>query len=87
MKLGKVKGKVWTNTKVDELEHCRFLIVQPLLENGEEVGKELICADPKQIAGPDDKIVYVTGTDATQGIESGFAPINACVVELVDSID
>jgi microcompartment protein CcmK/EutM len=47
----------------------------------------LVVADPKNIAGVGDTVVYVISTDATQAFDSGFAPVNASVVELVDSID
>ena len=85
--MGKVVGKVWAMQKVAELQNCRFVIVQPMKSDWKEQGDPVICADPKQISGPGDQVVYVTSTDATQAIESGFAPVNACIVELVDSVD
>ena len=87
MKIGKVIGKVWARQKVEQLHGCRLHIVQPISQKYEKVGKQLVVADPQNIAGDGDVIVYVTSTDATQAFDSGFAPVNASVVKLVDSID
>ncbi len=87
MKLGKVIGNVWAERKVPQLHACRLHVVQPLTSDKGNAGKPLVVADPQHIAGPGDIIVYVTSTDATQAFDSGFAPVNAAVVELVDSID
>ncbi len=87
MKLGKIIGNVWADRKVEELHGCRLHIIQPISADGENVGQPLVVADPQTIAGPGDLVVYVTSTDATQAFDSGVAPVNASVVELVDSID
>lgn len=87
MKLGKIIGNVWADRKVEELHGCRLHIIQPMSMDGEEVGQPLVVADPQTIAGPGDLVVYVTSTDATQAFDTGVAPVNASVVELVDSID
>ena len=87
MKLGKVIGKVWAECKVEQLHACRLHVVQPVSKDRKKTGTPLVVADPQNIAGSGDYIVYVTSTDATQAFDSGFAPVNASVVELVDSID
>lgn len=87
MKLGKVIGRVWADRKVKQMQSCRLHIIQPVTSYLRKKGHPLVVADPQNIAGPDDVVVYVTSTDATQAFDSGFAPVNACVVELVDSID
>ncbi|MBN2029287.1 EutN/CcmL family microcompartment protein [bacterium] len=86
MKLGKVIGRVWADRKVKQLHSCRLHIIQPMTSNLRKKGKPLVVADPQNIAGSNDIVVYVTSTDATQAFDSGFAPVNASVVELVDSI-
>lgn len=86
MKLGKVIGVVWATKKVPQIHGCRLYVVQPILENGQESGQPLVVADPKNIAAPGDRIVFVTNTDAAQAFDTGFAPVNASVVELVDDI-
>ena len=86
MKLGIVIGKVWAERKVPQLHGCRLHIVQPVTSDMKETGKTLVVADPQNLAGPNDTIVYVTSTDAAQAFDSGFAPVNASVVELVDEV-
>ena len=86
MKLGKVIGKVWAERKVDQLKACRLFIIQPLSSDQNKSGKALVVADPQNIASIGDVVVYVISTDATQAFDSGFAPVNASIVQLVDSI-
>ena len=87
MKLGKVVGQVWATNKVHQLKSCRFFIVQPLMSNDTLKGHPLVVADPQHIAGVGDKIIFVTNTDAAQAFDSGSAPVNAAIVELVDFVD
>ncbi len=87
MKLGKVIGKVWADRKAPQLRGCLLHVIQPITSEGKKVDRPLVVADPKNIAGVGDTVVYVISTDATQAFDSGFAPVNASVVELVDSID
>jgi ethanolamine utilization protein EutN len=86
MKLGKIIGKVWAERKVLELSGCRLHIIQPISSVGKKYGNPLIVADPQNMAGAGDLVVYVTSTDATQAFKNA-APVNASVVELVTSID
>ena len=87
MKLGKVIGRVWATNKVHQLKSCRLFITQPLTSQNENAGNPLVVADPKNLAGIGDRVVYVTNTDATQAFDSGIAPVNAAIVELVDFVD
>jgi ethanolamine utilization protein EutN len=86
MKLGKVIGVVWASKKVKEIEGCRMFILQPVSSEGENTGSPLVAADPQNIASSADSVVYVTSTDAVQAFDSGFAPVNASIVALVDAI-
>ncbi|MBN2103357.1 ethanolamine utilization protein EutN [bacterium] len=87
MKLGKIIGQVWATNKVPQLKSCRFFVAQPLTGRNQKTGHPLVVADPKNLAGVGDKIVYVTSTDAAQAFDSGIAPVNAAIVELVDYVD
>ena len=87
MKLGRVIGVVWATQKVPEVKGCRLYLVQPVNSSGKDYNHPLVVADPESLAAPGDKIVYVTNTDATQAFKSGFAPVNAAVVKLVDDIE
>jgi len=86
MKLGNVIGNVWSERKVHQLHSCRLLVVQPIHSSGRPAGNPLVVADPQRLAGIGDTVVIVTSTDATQAFDSGMAPVNAAVVELVDMI-
>ena len=87
MRLGQVTGNFWAENKVEQLHACRFLVVQPVNSNMEPYARVLVVADPQNIAGIGDTVIYVTSADASQAFDSGFAPVNASVVALVDSID
>lgn len=86
MKLGVVIGVAWASKKVEEINGCRMYIVQPISSEGEINDTTLVVADPKGLAAPGDRVVYVTSTDAAQAFPKGFAPVNASVVQLVDGI-
>lgn len=86
MKLGVVIGVVWATKKVKEINGCRMYIVQPISAKGKITESPLVVADPQNIAATGDRVIYVTSTDATEAFDSGFAPVNASIVELVDEI-
>ena len=86
MKIGIVIGVVWATKKVKEINGCRLYIVQPISTKGKKIDSPIIVADPRNLAASGDKVVFVTSTDATQAFDSGFAPVNASIVELIDKI-
>ena len=87
MRLGRVVGKVWAERKPDSLRGCRLMLVQPVSIAGAPLGGPVVAADPQNIAGPGDRVVFVTNTDAVQAFDSADPPVNASIVELVDAID
>lgn len=86
MRLGLVIGNLWAEQKVEQLHACRLHIVQPVNSEMKEYSRPLVVADPQNIAGIGDIVVYVTSADAAEAFDSGVAPVNASVVALVDSI-
>ncbi len=86
MKLGVVTGVVWASAIVKEAAACRMFIVQPVSSDGKKDGCPLVAADPQRLAGSGDLVLYVTSTDAAQAFESGYSPVNASIVELVDEL-
>ena len=72
---------------VPQLKGCRLHVIQPITSSGENIDHPLVVVDPQNIAGPGDVVVYVTSTDAVEAFDKEYAPVNASVVELVDSID
>jgi microcompartment protein CcmK/EutM len=88
MKLAKVTGVVWATQKSPEINNCRLFLVQPISGvDAKPRGYPFVAADPYHLAGSGDVVVVVTNTDATQAFDSGFAPVNAAIVELVDDLD
>ena len=86
MKLGVVIGAVWSSRKTKELDGCRLCIVQPVSSNGRKQGHPLVVADPGNISGSGETIFYVTSTDAVEAFDTGYAPVNASIVGLVDEV-
>jgi ethanolamine utilization protein EutN len=86
MKLGRVTGVVWASRKVRSLAGCRLYLVQPVTSDGTTTDVPLVAADPRGLAAPGVTVVYVTSTDATQAFDTGYAPVNAAIVELVDEV-
>ena len=87
MRLGRIIGKVWAERKTESLKGCRLVLVQPSASDGSNQGAPLVPADPRALSGPGDRVVFVTNTDAVQAFDSADPPVNASIVELVDSID
>ena len=86
MRLAKVIGSVWAENKAPQLQGCRLYIVQPVNSDQSPAGRPLVAADPQNLAGLHDCVVYVTSTDAAQAFPDGFAPVNASIVEVVDDL-
>jgi ethanolamine utilization protein EutN len=86
MRLGRVVGTVWASRKVKELDGCRMVIVQPLSSEGKMTETPVVAADPLGLAAPGVTVVFVTSTDATQAFATGYAAVNASVVELVEEV-
>jgi microcompartment protein CcmK/EutM len=86
MRLGIVIGTVWASKTVKETTGCKFSIVQPVSSDRTKAGRPVVAADPLQLGGSGDLVLYVTSTDATQVFAKGYAPVNASIVELVDEL-
>jgi microcompartment protein CcmK/EutM len=86
MKLGIVIGVVWATKKVREINGCRMYIVQPISANEIKTESPHVVADPENMAAAGDRVIYVTNSDAAEAFCSGFAPVNASIVQLVDGI-
>ena len=86
MKLGTVVGRVWADRKVPELLGVRLLVVAPVSAAGKPAGNWVAAADPCNLAGSGDTVVFVTSTDAAEALPQD-APVNASVVELVDFVN
>ena len=87
MKLGLVTGSVVSSRKLAELEGEKLLIVQPLDENRQPVGSEIIATDIAQ-AGEGDIVFFETGREAAMALQ-GKETTNvsdATIMGVVDSM-
>lgn len=86
MKLGKVTGTVVSSHKLSSLWGQKLLLVQPLDENGSEVGNELVAIDVVQ-AGEGDLVMYEGSKEAAQVLDNWFNPCDAAIIGIVDAIE
>ncbi|QQS34952.1 MAG: EutN/CcmL family microcompartment protein [Ignavibacteriales bacterium] len=86
MFLGKVIGTVWATRKYETLENFKFLIVQPLNSEKKNNGEPLIAVDTVG-AGPGEIIFYITASEAVIPLPVDFAPVDASIVGIVDTIN
>ncbi len=83
MQLAKVIGTVVADRKDPSLEGIRLLVIQPHDHEGRPDGPPVVATDPLQ-AGPGDTVEWVTGREAAMALPRTFAPVDVCVVAIVD---
>lgn len=86
MQLGRVIGTVVATTKVVGLEGIRFLIVQPLDKEQQEVGEPVVAADGVSMAGPDELVYFVASREAALACPEVFVPVDHAIVGIVDEV-
>ena len=86
MQLGRVVGTVVASTKVPGLEGVRFLIVQPLDKEQNEVGEPVVAADGVAMAGPDELVYFVASREAALACPETFVPVDHAIVGIVDEV-
>jgi ethanolamine utilization protein EutN len=86
MKLAKVIGTVVATQKDKSLLGCKILMIQPLTDEMKDSGEAIAAIDTVQ-AGPDDLVYWITGREAALALSDTFAPVDATIVGIVDSVD
>ncbi|MBI2091421.1 MAG: EutN/CcmL family microcompartment protein [Deltaproteobacteria bacterium] len=86
MKLAKVIGTVVATRKDKSLLGCKILMIQPLTDEMKSSGEAIAAIDIVQ-AGPDDLVYWITGREAALALSDTFAPVDATIVGIVDSVD
>ncbi len=88
MRLCRVIGNVVTTVKHPAYSGQILLIVQPIGEDGADIGSSFLAIDRVQ-AGPGDRVVVLTeGTGVRQIMQMGdILPIRSLVVGVVDRVD
>ncbi len=86
MNLGKVIGTIWATRKYEGLNNTKMQLVQPLDFEQNEIGEPVIAVDTIG-AGPGETIFYITSSEAVIPMDVDFAPVDAAIVGIVDSIN
>ena len=87
MQLARVIGTVVATTKYEGLEGIKFLVVQPLTKQQEEIGEPVVAADGTAQAGPGHIVFIVGSREAAQGMPEPFVPVDHAIVGIVDDVE
>ena len=86
MFLGKVIGNVWATKKYEALSSMKLMFVQPVNAEHEATGEPIIAVDTVG-AGPGEIIIFITASEAVIPLPVDFAPVDASIVGIVDTIN
>lgn len=86
MKLGRVTGKVWATMKDAKLNGLTLYIMQPVDEEGKNIGGELVAVDTIG-SREGDLVFWVGGAEATFAFPDRQIPSDVSIVGLVDRMD
>ncbi len=87
MQLGRVTGTVVASVKAEGLEGVKLLVVQPLDQHREPVGRAVVAADAVAMAGPGEIVYVVAAREAAEALEPAFVPVDHAIVGIVDQVD
>jgi ethanolamine utilization protein EutN len=85
MYLGRVIGTVVAERAYRGLEGRTLLVVQPIDERGRPAGAPQVAVDTVE-AGTGDEVFLVGSREAALALDPSFAPIDAAIVGIVDSL-
>jgi len=86
MILGRVKGNVVASKKYPCFRGHKVLIIQPIDEQGEDIGASFLACDAAQ-AGPGDVVlVEREGNTARQLLGTKDDPFHSVIVGIVDKV-
>lgn len=86
MKLARVIGTVVATRKDASLVGSKILMIQPLTDEMKNSGEAIAAIDTVQ-AGTGDLVYWITGREAALALPDTFAPVDATIVGIVDSVD
>lgn len=87
MLLARVTGTLWATVKHGSLEGEKLLIVQPLERSGASAGDEVVAVDRAGAGVGEVVLVLQEGGGCRQVMGKGDAPVEACVVAIVDRVN
>lgn len=86
MELARVLGNVVCTVKDPSIVGFKLLIIQPVDETDTPTSDPLIAIDPLQ-AGPGDLVAWIKGREASLAIPHELSPVDAAIVQMVDSVN
>jgi ethanolamine utilization protein EutN len=87
MKLGRVRGAVVATVKDPNMVGMKLLIVQPLDEKQQDVGRCVVAADAVHQSGPGDVVYFVASREAAEAMKPRFVPVDHAIVGIVDAVE
>jgi ethanolamine utilization protein EutN len=84
--LGRVIGNVWATKKYETLSSLKLMFVQPVNADHEATGEPIVAVDTVG-AGPGEIIFFITASEAVIPLPVEFAPVDASIVGIVDTIN
>lgn len=86
MLIGKVVGSVVATRKDEKMSNQKFLVVQVHDQNNKAKDQYVVAVDAVG-AGPEDMVLYATGSSARQTQLTEGKPCDAVIMAVVDSWD
>jgi len=86
MLIGRVVGSVVATRKDEKLENRKLLLVQVHDQNNRPKDQYVVAVDAVG-AGPDEMVLYATGSSARQTSITENRPCDAVIMAIVDSWD
>ena len=84
MLLARIVGTVVSTRKEASLEGLRFMLLQPLDEQGKPAGSHVVAVDAVG-AGVDEVVLYASGSSARQTTVTDKRPCDAVIMAIVDT--
>ncbi len=82
---GKVIGRLVASQRLDAFQGVKFLIVQPIDEHSEAVGKPVIACDAIGV-NQGERVFMAQGREATFPLPDKFNPADLTIVAIVDEV-
>jgi ethanolamine utilization protein EutN len=87
MKLARVIGTVVATRKIEGLDGVKFLVVQPLDQETNPVGRPVVAADATAQAAPGELVFMVASREGAQAMPNVFVPVDLAITGIVDEVD
>lgn len=88
MVIGKVIGNLWSTKKDEQLNGCKFLLVEVKDKqvDGQLISRKLIAID-KVGAGISEEVLIAEGSSARMLDERHTLPVDAAIIGIIDSVE